>query len=528
MRRLVLLALDLFFIVASILGAQLLRDNLELIPAHFALLSTYVLITTMLALPIIFGFGLDRTMWRFSGLADYQRVVTSTVTIVAASVTVGFLVNRHDSISRSLPLIQLLLMVFSMIGARVVSRMIHRRKNSIRPRSSLADCPGLQPETVLLLGLNATAELYVRALSELSGDNVRIAGLLGRESHHTGRLLQQYPVLGTPEEIDNVLQNLSVHGVTIDRVVITSRAKSLPPTTKSALIAIERASNLKLDFLADRLMSCTNEDRREELTEAKGSGARDTVQHASASDEAGASNRIRIGEVERSTARTYWQIKRGIDFTFAATIILILLPVFVVLALMVAIDIGFPAVFWQQRPGRNGRPFRLYKFRTMAAAHDEAGNRIPDSQRVSSLGRLMRRWRVDELPQLFNILFGDMSFVGPRPLLPVDQVNGFAARLLVAPGLTGWAQVHGGRTVDAVDKAALDIWYICNASLMLDVKIVLQTLPMLILGDRADMTAVHRAWSELLSTGVFQRRAGSPAPLDMDELARAGTRKTAA
>ena len=528
MRRLGLVALDISFIVVAILGAQLLRDNLEVVQAHIAMLSTYLVISVVVALPIIVGFGLDRTMWRFSGLSDYQRVATAAVMIVSAAVMVGFLVNRQDSVSRSLPLIQLMLMTAAMVGARVVSRLMHQRKISARPRPSVATLLGSQRETVLLLGLNATAELYVRAVAELSGDRMKIAGLLGREAHHTGRLLQQYPVLGKPEEIDSVLQSLSVHGVSIDRIVITSRAENLSPTAKSALIAIERASNLKLDFLADRLMSVADGVRAENGKSAPGNISGVSAQQVNAIDERGPTHPIKPGEIERSTARTYWRFKRALDFTLAAIIIVFLVPVFVVLSVLVAADVGFPAVFWQQRPGRHGLPFRLYKFRTMGAAHDEYGRRIPDAQRLSALGRLMRRWRVDELPQLVNILLGDMSFVGPRPLLPADQVDGFGARLLVAPGLTGWAQVHGGRAVDSVDKAALDIWYICHASLALDLRIVFETLPMLIFGDRNDPSAVRRAWSELSNAGVFQLNQSSPETLNTAGLTGPGTQKSAA
>ncbi len=147
----------------------------------------------------------------------------------------------------------------------------------------------------------------------------------------------------------------------------------------------------------------------------------------------------------------------------------LLAPLFIVLGLVVAVDVGLPTVFWQQRPGVRGRPFKLYKFRTMRGAHDQSGARIADAERLSAIGRFLRRTRLDELPQLYNILIGDMSFVGPRPLLPVDGASKFPARLLVPPGLTGWAQVKGGREISAHDKAVLDIWYLRHASLWLDI-----------------------------------------------------------
>ena len=170
-----------------------------------------------------------------------------------------------------------------------------------------------------------------------------------------------------------------------------------------------------------------------------------------------------------------------------------------------------------------GKPFKLYKFRTMGLAHDRGGHRIPDGDRLNAIGRFLRDTRLDELPQLWNILVGEMSFVGPRPLLHVDQPATHAARLLARPGLTGWAQVTGGRHVSPADKAALDVWYIRNASLRLDLEIIVRTVPMVFFGERINQDAIQRAWVELTDTGICKgmsfrtdptaKRATSPPPL---------------
>ena len=123
----------------------------------------------------------------------------------------------------------------------------------------------------------------------------------------------------------------------------------------------------------------------------------------------------------------------------------------------------------------------------------EEGNRIPDQQRSSKFGELLRRSRLDELPQLYNILVGEMSFIGPRPLLPIDHVSGGQHRLVVRPGLTGWAQVNGGRKLSPEDKAALDLWYIQNMSLALDIRIALRTCAVVIAGERVEREAVLAA-----------------------------------
>ncbi|RZI39220.1 sugar transferase, partial [Herbaspirillum sp. HC18] len=150
----------------------------------------------------------------------------------------------------------------------------------------------------------------------------------------------------------------------------------------------------------------------------------------------------------------YWRFKRIAECLLGTLLIIALSPLFVLIAAIVALDVGMPVIFWQQRPGARGLPFRVYKFRTMAASHDATGRRISDADRISAIGAFLRHSRLDELPQLFNVLAGDMSFIGPRPLLPRDQFPGLEARLSIAPGITGWAQVNGGREISAADKAA--------------------------------------------------------------------------
>jgi lipopolysaccharide/colanic/teichoic acid biosynthesis glycosyltransferase len=206
--------------------------------------------------------------------------------------------------------------------------------------------------------------------------------------------------------------------------------------------------------------------------------------------------------------RPYWRVKRSLDIAGALLAGAIALPIGVLASFLLALEIGPHVIFWQQRPGLGGRPFRLYKLRTMAAAHDEHGRLRTEAERILPIGSFMRRTRLDELPQLYNILRGDMSFVGPRPLLPVDQGAEHAARLLVRPGLTGWAQVTGGRTISAADKAALDVWYVRNASLPLDLRILVRTAHMVLRGESVQAAAIDRAWRELSEEGICTATAG--------------------
>jgi lipopolysaccharide/colanic/teichoic acid biosynthesis glycosyltransferase len=138
----------------------------------------------------------------------------------------------------------------------------------------------------------------------------------------------------------------------------------------------------------------------------------------------------------------------ALDLVGAVVMLLLLAPLMLVASVLVVLDVGWPVVFWQQRPGLGGGNSAV-QIAYHGGAHDADGRRVPEHRRVSRIGYALRRLRIDELPQLLNILIGEMSFIGPRPLLPADQSTAYAARLLVRPGLTGWAQVKAGRDVSA-------------------------------------------------------------------------------
>lgn len=172
-------------------------------------------------------------------------------------------------------------------------------------------------------------------------------------------------------------------------------------------------------------------------------------------------------------------LKRGFDFLIALTLLIGLSPLLALLALAVRCKLGRPVVFAQTRPGLNGTPFAFYKFRSMSTARNAAGEALPDAARLTSFGELMRKFSLDELPQLVSVLKGDMSLVGPRPLLMqyLDLYNPEQMqRHDVRPGITGWAQVNGRNNVTWDEKFALDLWYVRHMSLVLDCKIMLLTV----------------------------------------------------
>lgn len=171
--------------------------------------------------------------------------------------------------------------------------------------------------------------------------------------------------------------------------------------------------------------------------------------------------------------------KRLFDLLLAVPTLIVLSPLLTVLALLVRVNLGAPVLFRQTRPGLHGKPFTLYKFRTMTDARDAQGNLLPDAERLTPFGRFLRSTSLDELPELWNVLKGDMSLVGPRPLLMqyLDRYTPEQARRHeVRPGITGWAQVNGRNALTWEQKFALDVWYVDHLSFWLDLKIIALTL----------------------------------------------------
>lgn len=173
------------------------------------------------------------------------------------------------------------------------------------------------------------------------------------------------------------------------------------------------------------------------------------------------------------------EIKRLFDIIFSFVLIIFLLPIIIILACFVKGKLGSPILFKQMRPGIHGIPFYFYKFRTMTSDKDENGVMLPDHQRLTSFGKFLRKYSLDEFPQLFNVLKGDISIVGPRPLLMeylplyTDEQK---KRHDVKPGITGWAQINGRNSISWEEKFELDIWYVQNQSFLLDMKILILTV----------------------------------------------------
>ena len=179
-------------------------------------------------------------------------------------------------------------------------------------------------------------------------------------------------------------------------------------------------------------------------------------------------------------------VKRFFDVSVSFVCLIILAMPLLFLALLVRVNLGSPVLFGQLRPGINGKPFRMLKFRSMSNIKDSTGNLLPDERRINRFGALLRKSSLDELPELWNVFKGEMSLVGPRPLL-IEYLPLYSEfqrrRHEVKPGITGWAQIHGRNTISWEDKFAFDVWYVDNQSFWIDMRIIVTTIKRVFRGD---------------------------------------------
>lgn len=506
MRRFQLLAIDLTLVALATLAALALRENLAPDFDKLTSLLPYLVASLLVSIPA-FGFlGLDRSLWRYSTMADYLRVVVAIIMVVLGATMLSFIMNRIEGVSRSIPLLQGILAISFLIGARVAVRLWREQENAEPEAPAPSTIDERRADHVLVVGLTSLTEFYLRSVEELGRGQLRVGAIVAHSDQNAGRLCHQTPVFSSQMPISDICQLLAVHGVVIERVVVTVPVEELPARLSRQLDEISEKASVPVEFLAEKLTQLFSpRDGAHRLGAPRPAEAANTGEAAVAFD---------ADAVLATIERPYWRFKRAIDIGLSATAMVLLAPVYVTVALVVAAFIGTPILFWQVRPGFGGRWFKLFKFRSMGPAHDSLGQPVPEEQRINAAGRFLRKTRLDELPQLWNIFKGEMSFVGPRPLLPVDQPMAYAARLLVRPGLTGWAQVMGGRDVSASDKAALDVWYVQNASLRLDLEIMARTVPVILFGDRTCCDAIRRSWSDLRRHGVCRQPASPEVGLD--------------
>ena len=367
-----------------------------------------------------------------------------------------FSLTRLDGIPRSTPLIHALLLTAGLLGARAFVRTAHSDRE---PASAGRHLKAPPVEHIILIGSNKLSALYIDFLRAYAQGCRRVIAVLDERAEMIGRSISGIRVLGSTSDLLPIINEFKEHGIRADRIIVGGEPEFL---TKEALAEITHTCDeyeMKLDYVP-RLVGLSTLQAPIEQNQA----------------EQEAITRIAF------SPSPYFRVKHIADFLLSLLLIVVLLPIFLIIAGVVLLDVGSPIFFWQRRVGINGQGFHMHKFRTLKPAFDAQGQST--TRRVSWAGTLLRKSRLDELPQLLNVLVGDMSLVGPRPLLPHDQPSDSTVRLMVRPGITGWAQVNGGKLISPESKNAFDAWYVSNASVWLDLQIIGKTIVFMLGGER--------------------------------------------
>jgi len=407
--------------------------------------------------------GAYRVHLRYFDTADAMVVLRAVLIGTGAGCVASFVFDRMEGLARSVFLVSPLASLALLLLFRYAVQSFHRR-------GSPETVPWNAVTSVLVVGTNPIAALYIDAVHELGGSSCRVVGLLSERSSDTGHLIKGHKILGTVGDLPTLMVELRNHGIEVNCLAVA--LPDAAPVLQAALRELGQVEIIRLEQLADLLKI-----------------------------------KKTTGPVTLQLERHRWSDgpwKRAIDVIVASAALVLLSPIVLFSMLLIFIEMGPPVIFWQERPGRFGVAFRLYKLRTIKLVR--GGPAAPGAVRshVAPICGLLRRLRLDEFPQLINVVLGHMSLVGPRPLLPIDQPKQFDDRLRLRPGITGWAQVNGGKLISPEEKALLDRWYAENASLSLDLKILLRTVVIMLCGDR-----VYRAatWNSVpLVPDIVQMR----------------------
>lgn len=444
-RRIYVSILDIVWALISPLVALYLGGALVLAQQNWSMVSTYWALASGFAIVAFLAFRLqDSITQHFSA---HEAIDVAEAVLVAELMTFGllFTLMRLDGIPRSMPFTHGLLLGGGLILVRVAMRI------------ALSEGDGsidyhVRCERVIVIGANRLASSLIRLLTTYAPNRTSVVAVLDEKRSMIGRGLGGVQVLGSPQELDAIVGEFAVHGITVDRVIVAGESNLISSAALHDLERVCRKRHIALSFLP-RMLGLTEQANLSEAAAA-----------------------MPTPVTLLDTRGVFLRLKRVVDVFGALGLMLLLSPIFLIASLLVYWDVGSPVLFWQERTGWRRRPFLIYKYRTLRAPFDSKGQAALGDRQPSAIGRFLRATRIDELPQLINVLFGDMSLVGPRPLLPEDQPANSAMRLSVRPGITGWAQVNGAKLVTKEEKEKFDEWYVRNASAWVDVKIMFMTL----------------------------------------------------
>jgi lipopolysaccharide/colanic/teichoic acid biosynthesis glycosyltransferase len=454
--RIYLSVWDLSWALASPILALYLRDIGLLANGDWSVIVNYWVLSAGFAILAFFAFRLQDGMTRHFSVHEALDIAEAVLFAELMACAALFTLTGLDGIPRSMPLIHGFLLVTGLVAARIVVRIVTSDADDETAEH------GCRRERIILIGANRFAGSFIQLLRSYAPNQQPVIAVLDENAGMVGRAISGVQILGAPHELDAIISEFAVHGVGTDRIVIAGEANFLSPVVMHEVERICRKRQIDLTFLP-RMVGLT--EWKASKSAAVRSEAADTV-----------------ASLPAFTPPPFFRLKRWIDVLASLVLMVLAFPLLLIGGLLVLLDVGPPIFFWQERLGWKGRSFLIYKFRTLSAPFDSAGNPSFGDRQPSAIGRFLRATRIDELPQLLNVLFGDMSLIGPRPLLPEDQPANTSIRLSVRPGISGWAQVNGAKLVTKDEKERLDEWYVRNASLSMDLRIIMMTLGVVLRG----------------------------------------------
>lgn len=420
-------------------------------------------VLTVVSLLSFLGFRTQEGLTQYFSVSDALGILKAVVVADLLAGAALFLVNRLEGIPRSALLVHALVLAAGLLSWRLMSRMLH-------PENRIAPDERAVVERILMIGASKLAARYIQLLDALSARRRQVVALLDDRPSCIGRSVMGVRVVGPASQIEATIKEYLIHGIHIDRVIVGEDADRLADPTVREVRRVCDHYKLPLEFVSDLI----------------GPPRLKTPEPP-----------VSIHQIDPlPDLPPYFRLKRIVDIIASLILLIVLSPVLLIVCGLALFDVGSPILFWQQRLGRNGQPFLLYKIRTLRPPFDWRGRMVPDEKRLSAIGQLLRKTRLDEIPQLLNVIVGDMSLIGPRPLLPQDQPDNPEIRLAARPGLTGWAQVNGGTSLSPQEKHELDEWYLRNASVGLDLRVLIMTMRFLFTRNRDAKTPVTASSSE--------------------------------
>jgi len=457
----------------------------------------YCLVSFGFSLFAFAAFRIHRGIPRYLSPHDLADLTRAVVAAELLTCVVLFTVTRLEGIPRSVPAIHALILGAGLLGVRAVVRFVDNTRARAKQQAAAAR------EHVIVVGLNDMSVSFMKFLEVAGAGRRKVVALLDDEARWYGRSVNGVRVYGPPGHLEALINEFGTHGVQIGCIAVGVERTRLSDATQQEIRRV--CDNHHLDLVFVPQSYCPDPTSPRPAAEASACLAAESTAPI-----------LLPAAVARMP---YFRTKRMIEFLVALLLIVALTPLWLLAALIAFLDVGSPVLFWQQRAGLGGRAFQLYKFRTLRPAFDRSGHPVSEESRLSRAGNFLRRTRLDEVPQLLNVLVGEMSLIGPRPLLPQDQPPDPSVRLAVRPGITGWAQVNGGTLLAPEEKGELDAWYVTHASFWVDLRIIAMTVRSLFSGDRRPEPAPvqpepNRARDRRPRGPIVSARFASTAPPD--------------